>query len=1448
MSTRAPWYRVLLALLAPAILVLALLDPSEKSLAQSGESDQGTIASLLSWALSTPANRVTVGAVKGALSSDVEVLDLRIADRDGVWLSVDRARLVWSRAALIARRLDIDSLQIDKMTLQRRPLADEADKAQAAEAPSLPALPVKLIVRKFALQELALGEPVLGTAARIGATGNAVLGRPSEGLSLQLAAQRLDAEGRADINIGYVPETGNLDLNIQLKEPEHGLLAHAGGLPGEPPIDLDLRGKGPIDNWSATLAYVSGPTVGANGKATITREGPARRIALDLTSRIEGLLPGPVAPVFAGTTALTGDILAGDDGSLAVRRFEVASRTGRLTLGGTIDAQRNLDLALGIHAVPTDGAATRAGSATVGRLAFDLTAKGPADAARVDGTLAAADLVSPSGRIGSATGKLLIEPPAAPPPGQANAGVVAAAQVSTVSLDVHLAGFVPSDAALARATGSTLDVAARGTALTDLTFDVERAKIATPTLETSFTGKVGTRVLRGQAKARIPDLAAFSGIAARELAGAADLTADLEGDPGRYTIRAALDGQVRDARIAVAAIDRLLAGTVTLKGVAERLPGGLGFQGLTIAGPHLSARLDGPATRDHASLVTQLQVPDLHRADGRLSGRAAGEVRLTGSLARPDVSATLDVADARSMNRPIPRLHVGVVATDLLGALDARLTASGEIDRKPLSAVAHAARQGQGPAETWALDGIDVAVGSVRLAGGLGITGDRRANGKLTVSAGDLDDLSPLVLMPLKGDLDAAIDLAVTDGRQNAHIAARSARLDVAGSSLRKLDALVDARDVYGALALDARVAADQVNAGAIRFDIVRFASKGSAEASDLTLSAKGLGLDLDAAGRLVTGTPLVLELQKFQARRGNERIALAGPARIGYGAGTVTLESFVLAAGRGRIAVSGKAGETLDLSAQATAVPLSLADIVSPGLGLDGTLDAKLQVAGTPAAPRGEYTIQLSRVAAAATRQAGLPPVDARASGRLADGRASVDASVTAPRIGTLTATGSVPVGQGALDLRVRGPLDAAAVNSFLAGAGQRVTGRVNVDLAIGGEVAKPRLSGSAQLSGGTFEDVLNGISFKAIEARLVGSGDTVTIERFTAATANGGTLAASGRIGLDPAAGFPADLRITGRRAQLVSSDVVSTVADLDLTIAGPLTRAPRIGGRIGIQSMDISIPEHLSSSQGPLPGTKHIKPGPAARARLAAAKAQGGSGRPAPAFVASFDLTIEAVNRIFVRGRGLQAELGGSLRLTGTTRDPVAIGAFNLRNGRIDLAGQRIDLVRGRVSFEGDLTPTLDFLAQTQAADVTAQIGISGRATEPAFAITSQPALPQDEVLSRILFSRATGGLTGFQALQLAQTIAQLSGGGGGGFDALRKSLGVDSLDVSSGSSGGPTVGVSRYLGPKLRVGVRAGATAADTGVGVDYDLTKRIKIRGQVGADGSAAAGAAVEWEY
>ncbi|OAF15469.1 hypothetical protein AYJ54_39525 [Bradyrhizobium centrolobii] len=120
--------------------------------------------------------------------------------------------------------------------------------------------------------------------------------------------------------------------------------------------------------------------------------------------------------------------------------------------------------------------------------------------------------------------------------------------------------------------------------------------------------------------------------------------------------------------------------------------------------------------------------------------------------------------------------------------------------------------------------------------------------------------------------------------------------------------------------------------------------------------------------------------------------------------------------------------------------------------------------------------------------------------------------------------------------------------------------------------------------------------------------------------------------------------------------------------------------------------------------------------AAARLAAAREaetpKGNKGRQA-LFNAGLDVTVSAPNHVFIHGRGVTAELGGSVHVGGTTNGPVPKGAFSLFQGKMAVLGKTLTFTKGNLSFNGDLAPELDFAAEIQASDITAQVGISGPA---------------------------------------------------------------------------------------------------------------------------------------
>ncbi|WP_082523938.1 translocation/assembly module TamB domain-containing protein [Methylobacterium sp. Leaf399] len=1424
------------------VVCLALATPF--SLTRADEAEKSVLGGLLSKALSTPGSQVSIGAVDGALSSDATIRDVAISDRDGVWLKLDRARLVWRRLALLSGRLEVETLEVGRLEVLRRPLPALVSDVPEPDGSLLPDLPVKVEVKAFKLGELVLGEAVAGQPARLAATGKVKLGPPAEGLDLDVAVTRLDAAGTFAARLLYVPTGDRLDLKTTLAEPAGGLLSKASGLPGTPPIDLDLDGKGTLDAWNARLDLDAGPSLKAKGSARILRVGIERRLTLDLATQVDGLLPGPAAAVFSGQTRLDGGLRFSDGGAIALDRLELASRTARLTIGGTLGADRIADITIAARSLPTDGGVTKASDAELESLTFDGSLKGPLVGLTVKGALKAAGLKAQGSALERVTADLDVAPFVSG----------TGAKRFSIAADARVEGLALADPALRKAIGSKAALTLRATLDPDATLDVTRLAIEAPTLDATYAGRIGQNVLTGKVAASLADLSAFAGLADRPLAGSLDVKALLSGDPARRAVSADLDLTTRALALGTAPLDRLLGRAPTLRGKVFQVYDGYGFEGLRFEGAHLTAALDGRATGRAADVRAKIDLADLGRIDERLSGRAAVDARLGGTLQRSDLTATVSAPSATAMGRPVKALRLDAAVRDLAGALDGTLRLGGEIGGKTLTGDAAVRKV---LPEEWRLDRFAFNLGSVRADGRGTLDGATGlAEAAVTLAGSNLDDLSALALTPLGGSIDAAVTLSRDGGRQDARIVGKGASLRVGEVGLSRFDADLTGRDLRGRPVLDGRLEADRVVAAGQTIDTVRLVATGTPAASEIVLKAKARGFDLDGAARLVPEARTRIEVSRFTVVRGSDKVALAGPATITLDGGSVVLDGLVVSAGAGRVSLAGRAGSSLDLTVGIRALPLSIARMAVPSLTLAGTLDGEAVVRGSPARPEGRYDLSVSRLVTPQTRQAGLPPIDAKARGTLDGGRATVDGRFSAGRGAEVTIAGSLPVAAGGdLALKAKGTLDAALANSLLSAGGQRVTGRIAVDAGVSGTLAAPRAEGAAVLTGGSFTDPLQGLRFTGIEGRVTGRGDTLVVERLTAQARNGGVLRAQGRVALAPDAGFPGTLTLLADRAELVSSPLVTATASLNLALSGPLARTPKVSGRIDLVSVDVSVPDRLPATVQPLPGIRHVNPTPEIRRQLAAKARQEQAvrrkGKAAPPFDASFDVTVSAPNRIFVRGRGIDAELGGDLRLTGSSRDPVATGGFDMRRGRLSIVGQRLDFTRGRLTFGGEIaTPDLDFVAETRASDVTARVAVSGPANRPTFDLTSTPSLPQDEVLSRLLFKKAAGGLSAFQALQLAQAVAQFSGNAGGpdAFEQARKGLGLDSLDVSTGASGGPALGASRYIDERLSVGVKAGAKPADTAVTIDYDVTRRIKLQGEAGSDGRTAVGVGAEWEY
>ncbi|OYU16686.1 MAG: translocation and assembly module protein TamB, partial [Rhodobacteraceae bacterium PARR1] len=452
------------------------------------------------------------------------------------------------------------------------------------------------------------------------------------------------------------------------------------------------------------------------------------------------------------------------------------------------------------------------------------------------------------------------------------------------------------------------------------------------------------------------------------------------------------------------------------------------------------------------------------------------------------------------------------------------------------------------------------------------------------------------------------------------------------------------------------------------------------------------------------------------------------------------------------------------------------------------------------------------------------------------AQGPGGIDAKVD----GTLAATFD------RADLSVKGRALAALANPFL--SGRLISGPLSFEVALKGPLALSSLSGTVGLTGGRIADPALFMALQDVNAtaRLSGASASVTAN---ANLSTSGTIAVAGTVGLS--APFTAGMDITVRNALLRDPQLFETTADGILRLRGPLTGGASIGGQITLSGTEVQIPSTSLGGAADLPGLTHRNEPAAvrdtrARAGLLAVEQAAAAAPRATPF--ALDITVSAPNRLFIRGRGLDAELGGSLTLRGTTAAVVPNGGFSLLRGRLDLLGRRLTLTEAQMAMEGNLIPTVAIAASTTSDGVTSTIRIDGPATDPVVSFTSSPDLPEEEILSRLLFGRDLTSLSPLQAAQLANAVATLSGRGGQGVvGRLRQGFGLDDLDLRTDDTGGAAVTAGKYLSENVYTEVVVGSEGK-TEINLNLDVSDSITVRGRAGNDGSTGLGVFFEKDY
>ncbi len=502
-------------------------------------------------------------------------------------------------------------------------------------------------------------------------------------------------------------------------------------------------------------------------------------------------------------------------------------------------------------------------------------------------------------------------------------------------------------------------------------------------------------------------------------------------------------------------------------------------------------------------------------------------------------------------------------------------------------------------------------------------------------------------------------------------------------------------------------------------------------------------------------------------------------------------------------------------------------------------------------ASGEGELEINLTEVR---PRDTNLPLATVAAKAKLEQGRLHAKLVLEGlgekpmeARLGLPVALSLVPFGfslppKGLLKGRLVGEANLAWASPLLALDDQSLDGCLELMCLLKGTVGTPEMTGWAHLEKGVYENARTGMILRDLDVRLVTKGSRLIVERAQGTDGENGIVSLQGWIDLSLDEHFPFQLDFILEEATLLRLDEATATAEGRLTLSGSFREA-LIAGRLDIGPAELRIPDRLPPEMIELEvieidrgmQEKHQQPLP----------------QPGLAPRLLLDVALESPGRVFLRGRGLDSEWAGDVSITGSAHKPVITGRLSVVRGYFNFLGERFSLEKGVLSFDGSVpaAPYLDVTAEARAGDITALVQLSGPASAPEVSLTSNPVLPSDEILSRLLFGRSVGEITPMQAVRLAYAASILAGSGSG-WDLMgcaRDLLGVDQLEIkeSEEEGGEISIGVGKYLGERVYLEVEQGLGPGGAKGTVAVEITPNITVETEVG--GESDAGIGIRWK-
>ncbi|MBA3055527.1 MAG: translocation/assembly module TamB [Sphingomonadales bacterium] len=1336
--------------------------------------------------------KVEIGRFEGSLLGEATLHDLTLSDPKGVFLRVPVAELDWRPFRWFTSGLDVRRLILRRGTLYRAPQFNPGDP----DAPLLPNFDIR--VDRFELDRLMVEQGMLGPEAagrrRVDLVAQADI---RKGRVYLATNARLGGTDRLELLLDSEPRRDRFALQLDYNAPKGGLLATLAGASDS--LSARIAGAGRYRDWRGT-ARVDQPGANLVDLVIGNRSG---RYNLAGAIHPRGFVSGLAARATGQTVTLKGEgtlansILTGQFGATG-QGFDLAA-LGTLDLGK--NAARNLKITARTRDPGLLGAGTRIENA---RLAATLD--GPFRQLSIDHRLTVERFASGTFRLEGL-----------------------AQQAKFTRADSRWR-FPLALTARRIVTGASMFDARPASGQVRGTIMLSGPRAFSDDLIVSVPGLGLGAVLKltgdtGKGDFRLAGPVAARGLPLADL-GVVDADLGLNLDFGNRPWLLSADAKGRMVRVTNGTLTTLagsnirFAGHIGMGGQAPLL-----LQRVTLTGSKLALAIDGRRLPNGTTTL-----------GGRGSHVDYGPFTVEANLANDGPHAVVVLAN------PLPAAGLKDVRVALAPIPQGfRIEAAGQSHLGPFTGTLGLFAPPGGPTRIVV---EQMEVWKTAITGEI-LLGDAGANGTLALTGGGVD--GTIKLQPRGGGqgfevaltadnarFGGDMPLAIGVGRIDASGTAAGGRTAISGNAYA--EGIEQGRLFIGRLAASARL-----NDGAGRVTATLAGRRGSRFnlqlLADIAPDRYALLANGDYAGQRIT-MPRRAVLTRTEAGWN------LAPTQVDYGGG--------------RLIGQGTLGPDTRIKLAMSDMPLALIDIYATDLGLGGkasgivnwrtvkggipTADAQLQVKGLT---RSGLVLTSLPVDVALVARLGETTLETRAVFREGGAEGNRVLGRLQGRVEGLPGTGSVGerLGAGRLfsQLRYSGPADALwrllGIETF------DLTGPVEVAADMTGKLADPAIRGSLASTRLRLQSSLTGTDIEEISVRGNFAGSRLELANFAGRARGGGQVSGSGSVdlaGLGAGRGPSLDFRIAARNAALISRD------DMAATVTGPLRIVSNgvggtIAGRLTIESAKWNLGRAAAVTELPIVNTREINP----RADVAPVR------RPAAPW--RFLVDAEGPNRVAVRGLGLDSEWGANIRIRGTTSAPAIFGRAEMVRGSYDFAGQRFDLTRGLITFDGDSPPDprLDIAATAQVTGLTASVTVTGTATYPDIRFSSTPALPEEELLSRLLFGSSITQISAPEAVQIGAALAALRGGGGmDPINQLRTAVGLDRLrivgaDVATGR--GTSVAVGKYIGRRLYAEIVTDGRGYNA-TQLEYRVTRWLSVLATVSSIGRQGIDAKISKDY